>query len=571
MGRLAASLEVLKGELRRAKYDEGPLDADALLSGDPSAYLRLLHFALLRCSTDVARWLAELGYELYAKSDARFVECVWRLMRQELGYRHALSTKQFLSAGFAERKLQLTIESLRLVSAKHADLGRSARRPVGVDYKALAELAQPRTPNAETADARQPPLTVEASRTRAPRPAAAAAAAAASAAAEEAIAAAGRPSAPRSSADRRCTSDSTPRPLLRPPSAPTREAMREPQPPVHPQSQYCIFAATAGSPAAEWGAEPAEPAQSAGQSVCGGASLLAPPAAPPLGGEIAQPRFDSLSVYGAASGGSAAPEPLASPYLALPPSPSTLAPATTAQVEAAPLEELFLSDARPPEASHAEPAEKGRLGVARDAWLAEPAQPTALAALPHPAGESHTFPAPELQAASRDEPSCHQLAQLERIVGGACRAVESLVQHSDASFARIGARLTLLEGRVKLIEAYLPAAAAAPAPAPAAAAAAAAGGGVIPPVCKSGAESAVSADSSAAIEDSAAKEGPGECDKAATSPRSCKPLAVRVCSPAVKLETRPTEAFISEFERRLDHTRALLAHLDEAEDGAAGT
>ncbi|EOD08631.1 hypothetical protein EMIHUDRAFT_217370 [Emiliania huxleyi CCMP1516] len=420
MGRLAASLEVLKGELRRAKYDEGPLDADALLSGDPSAYLRLLHFALLRCSTDVARWLAELGYELYAKSDARFVECVWRLMRQELGYRHALSTKQFLSAGFAERKLQLTIESLRLVSAKHADLGRSARRPVGVDYKALAELAQPRTPNAATADARQPPLT----------------------------------------------------------------AMREPQPPVHPQSQYCIFAATAGSPAAEWGAEPAEPAQSAGQSVCGGASLLAPPAAPPLGGEIAQPRFDSLSVYGAASGGGAAPEPLASPYLALPPSPSTLAPATTAQVEAAPLEELFLSDARPPEASHAEPAEKGRLGVARDAWLAEPAQPTALAALPHPAGESHTFPAAELQAASRDEPSCHQLAQLERIVGGACRAVESL---------------------------------------------------------------------------------------AATSPRSCKPLAVRVCSPAVKLETRPTEAFISEFERRLDHTRALLAHLDEAEDGAAGT
>jgi len=142
---LAASLETLRTELRRARCDVHPLNLDALVSGEPAGYLPLLHFGVLRLSKPVARWVAELGYELYAKSDARFVEGVFRLMRQELCYRHTLSSTQFLASGFAEKKMLLVVQLLRLVKAKHAELARERgpKKPA-VDYAALAELAVPR-------------------------------------------------------------------------------------------------------------------------------------------------------------------------------------------------------------------------------------------------------------------------------------------------------------------------------------------------------------------------------------------------------------------------------------------
>jgi hypothetical protein len=156
---LSASLETLRGELRRARCDVGPLDLDALASGDPAGYLPLLHFAVLRLSKLVARWVTELGYELYAKSDARFVEGVFRLMRTELNFRHSLTPKQFLTVGFAENKMLLVVQLLRLVRAKHADMARERGPKKAADHQALAELAVPRA-HAAVGPSKATPLAV---------------------------------------------------------------------------------------------------------------------------------------------------------------------------------------------------------------------------------------------------------------------------------------------------------------------------------------------------------------------------------------------------------------------------
>ena len=118
-GDLHGNIEKLRDHLRRVHYDSA-LQVDALAAGEPAGFLPLLHFVLLRHSHAVARWLAERGYELSAKTDLRFVETVYRLARVELGYRHALTSKQFLSPGFAERKVLFVIDLLRLVQEKHA-------------------------------------------------------------------------------------------------------------------------------------------------------------------------------------------------------------------------------------------------------------------------------------------------------------------------------------------------------------------------------------------------------------------------------------------------------------------
>lgn len=47
--------------------------------GDPSAFLPLIHYTLLVYSHPFSVDLTERGYELYAKSDLRFMEGVYKV------------------------------------------------------------------------------------------------------------------------------------------------------------------------------------------------------------------------------------------------------------------------------------------------------------------------------------------------------------------------------------------------------------------------------------------------------------------------------------------------------------
>ena len=92
-----------------------------LAAGDPVGYLPVLHFILLRASPVLAKWLAENGYELTAKSDMRFVEVAYRFAREELRYNPLLTSRQFFASGFAARKLQMLTDLSARCRSKHAD------------------------------------------------------------------------------------------------------------------------------------------------------------------------------------------------------------------------------------------------------------------------------------------------------------------------------------------------------------------------------------------------------------------------------------------------------------------
>ena len=151
-GDLQGNLEKLRGELKRARYD-GDLAVDRLAAGDPVGFLPLLHFALLRFSRNVARWLVEHGYDLYGKTDLRFVESVYKLARQEFGYRHALTCSQFLSVGFAERKVLFAVDLLQLCRAKHLELAREASALRKKPARPIASSGTSATPRSASAHA----------------------------------------------------------------------------------------------------------------------------------------------------------------------------------------------------------------------------------------------------------------------------------------------------------------------------------------------------------------------------------------------------------------------------------
>mmetsp|Transcript_18279 Transcript_18279/g.58342 ORF Transcript_18279/g.58342 Transcript_18279/m.58342 type:complete len:323 (-) Transcript_18279:102-1070(-) len=102
-------------------------DRDAIMTGDPRAYLPLFHHILLDYSPHVAGALTSKGYRLMAKSDQRFMELVWRLLLREFDIRPSLSVQQFFAPGFAVRKIQVVQRLVDRCRRLHVAMEKAAR------------------------------------------------------------------------------------------------------------------------------------------------------------------------------------------------------------------------------------------------------------------------------------------------------------------------------------------------------------------------------------------------------------------------------------------------------------
>ena len=118
VGDLRNNLEKLKTELRSIKYPH-QLEEAQVEAGIPVVYLPIFHYVLLMYSTEIANFITEKGFELYAKNDMRFMESLNKLFVTHFNYKSALTTTQFFQNGFAERKLILACDVISLIKSKH--------------------------------------------------------------------------------------------------------------------------------------------------------------------------------------------------------------------------------------------------------------------------------------------------------------------------------------------------------------------------------------------------------------------------------------------------------------------
>ncbi|GAB4823677.1 hypothetical protein N2152v2_010723 [Parachlorella kessleri] len=124
-GDAPGTLEALRTDLNHIKYPHG-LNSVRALAGDAAELLPVLSFALLRFSRHVA--LLCQDYQLHGKTDQRFVDAAWKFLRDGLGLpKLALTPTQFLSEGFAERKLLLLRQIIRACKDHHNAAARKDR------------------------------------------------------------------------------------------------------------------------------------------------------------------------------------------------------------------------------------------------------------------------------------------------------------------------------------------------------------------------------------------------------------------------------------------------------------
>ena len=121
-GDLKNNLRKLVSELKQVHYPQSELDLKGIAQGLPKAFLPVVHHVFLDYSIDLAQYFATKEYELYGKTDLRFMEAVYKVLRDEFGYKPEVTKEQFLTIGFAERKIISLCAILKLLRGKDNEL-----------------------------------------------------------------------------------------------------------------------------------------------------------------------------------------------------------------------------------------------------------------------------------------------------------------------------------------------------------------------------------------------------------------------------------------------------------------
>ncbi|XP_072450673.1 centrosomal protein of 44 kDa isoform X2 [Chiloscyllium punctatum] len=120
-GDLKGSLRKLEQGLRSLNYPQD-IDYNGLAKGDPAAFLPIISYAFTSYSTYVTEQLLTSGVELTGKNDSRFLDAIYKVLRDQFQYKPLLLKDQFLHYGFAERKMQFSCDIINLVMKRHKEL-----------------------------------------------------------------------------------------------------------------------------------------------------------------------------------------------------------------------------------------------------------------------------------------------------------------------------------------------------------------------------------------------------------------------------------------------------------------
>ncbi|XP_069580833.1 centrosomal protein of 44 kDa isoform X2 [Brachyistius frenatus] len=121
-------LRNLEALLRVLRYP-GQVDYSGLSRGDPSTVLPILSFTLTSFSPPVAEQLLTAGLELTGKTDLRFTDTLYKVLRDVFHYKPILTQQQFLQWGFSQKKISVMCDIINLVLQKHNQLKKVTKRP----------------------------------------------------------------------------------------------------------------------------------------------------------------------------------------------------------------------------------------------------------------------------------------------------------------------------------------------------------------------------------------------------------------------------------------------------------
>ncbi|CAN9510693.1 unnamed protein product [Ophioblennius macclurei] len=120
-GDIKSGFRILEALLRAIKYP-GQVDFRGLSKGDPSAFLPIVSFTVNSFSPLFTKQLMVAGLELMGKTDLRFTDALYKMLRDMFHYKPILTKQQFLQWGFSQRKMSMVCDVINLVMERHKQL-----------------------------------------------------------------------------------------------------------------------------------------------------------------------------------------------------------------------------------------------------------------------------------------------------------------------------------------------------------------------------------------------------------------------------------------------------------------
>ena len=120
-GDLKNNLRKLKTELRLIKYDK-PVSWDQISVGLTEPLLPVLHYLFADYSCELTSYIAFKGYEMFGKSDLRFVEVIYKILINEFSTKPMLTKQQFFAVGFTEIKVIFVTKIISLCRIKNIQI-----------------------------------------------------------------------------------------------------------------------------------------------------------------------------------------------------------------------------------------------------------------------------------------------------------------------------------------------------------------------------------------------------------------------------------------------------------------
>jgi len=145
-GNIQNSSETLKLQLKSINYGKIPTFQD-LVQYNPAIFLQIVHFILIDYSPAVYGYIVDKDYDLYAKTDLRFIQCVYKVMLQEFNIKPSLNINQFFTESFLESKINFCLSLISSVKQLDAKLTtkRKPLKPKSQNQPAKEDLPLPKT------------------------------------------------------------------------------------------------------------------------------------------------------------------------------------------------------------------------------------------------------------------------------------------------------------------------------------------------------------------------------------------------------------------------------------------
>lgn len=106
-GDIRNNLKMLSAEIRSVKTPSALVNLEGMMAGDPEVYLPIYDYLFQWYSTRLANEILRKDLKLppYKHNRTKFLETMYLVLRELFQWKPPLSTSQFFSSGFAEKKV----------------------------------------------------------------------------------------------------------------------------------------------------------------------------------------------------------------------------------------------------------------------------------------------------------------------------------------------------------------------------------------------------------------------------------------------------------------------------------